>query len=109
MALKIRLTRMGRKKAPYYRIVVADSKYQRDGRFLEILGYYHPLGEEAEKRIRVDEEKTLEWLSNGAKPSETVHSMLSRLGIMKKFHEKRRPTKKSLGASSEQPAPQVST
>lgn len=89
MAVKIRLTRMGRKKSPYYRLVVADSRFQRDGRFLEIIGYYHPLVKEGENQLKINEVKALTWLSRGARPSDTVRSIFSRLGIMKKFHESR--------------------
>lgn len=85
MATKIRLMRMGRKKRPFYRVVVADSKARRDGRFIEILGYYNPLVEPAE--VKVDEEKALKWLSDGAVPTDTVKNILSRAGIIKKFAE----------------------
>ena len=85
MAVKIRLKRMGAKKAPFYRIVVADSRSPRDGRFIEKLGYYNPLKSPAE--IVVDEEITLKWLNNGAIPTDTVRNLLSKAGVMKKFHE----------------------
>ena len=85
MAVKIRLKRMGAKKAPFYRIVVADSRSPRDGRFIEKLGYYNPLKSPAE--IVVDEEITLKWLNNGAIPTDTVRNLLSKSGVMKKFHE----------------------
>jgi len=85
VATKIRLMRMGRKKRPFYRVVVADSKARRDGRFIEILGYYNPLVEPAE--VKVDEEKALKWLSDGAIPTDTVKNILSRAGIIKKFAE----------------------
>ena len=85
MAVKIRLKRMGAKKAPFYRIVVADSRSPRDGRFIEKLGYYNPLTNPAE--IVVDEEITLKWLNNGAIPTDTVRNLLSKAGVMKKFHE----------------------
>lgn len=85
MATKIRLVRMGRKKRPFYRVVVADSRARRDGRFIEILGYYNPLVEPAE--VKVDEEKALKWLSDGAVPTDTVKNILSRAGIIKKFAE----------------------
>ena len=70
MAVKIRLRRMGAKKAPFYRIVVADSRYPRDGRFIEEIGYYNPLTEP--KTFKVDEEKAKKWISNGAQPTDTV-------------------------------------
>ena len=85
MAVKIRLKRMGAKKAPFYRIVVADSRSPRDGRFIEKLGYYNPLKSPAE--IVVDEEITLKWLNNGAIPTDTVKNLLSKTGVMKKFHD----------------------
>ena len=87
MAVKIRLRRMGQKKAPFYRIVAADSRAPRDGRFIEILGFYNPRSNPVE--IKVDEEKVLKWLNNGAQPSDTVRSILSKEGIMKKFHEQK--------------------
>ena len=85
MAVKMRLKRMGAKKAPFYRIVVADSRSPRDGRFIEKLGYYNPLKSPAE--IVVDEEITLKWLNNGAIPTDTVRNLLSKAGVMKKFHD----------------------
>ena len=69
MAVKIRLRRMGAKKTPFYRIVVADSRYPRDGRFIEEIGYYNPLTEP--KTFKVDEEKAKKWISNGAQPTDT--------------------------------------
>ena len=74
MATKIRLRRMGAKKAPFYRVVVADSRSPRDGRFIEEIGYYNPISEPAE--IKIDEEKVLKWLKTGAEPSETVKQLL---------------------------------
>lgn len=85
--VKIRLKRMGAKKAPFYRIVVADSRSPRDGAFIETVGTYNPLTTPAE--IKVDEELTLKWLNNGAIPTDTVRSILSKAGIMKKFHEQK--------------------
>ncbi|TYB34181.1 MAG: 30S ribosomal protein S16 [Flexistipes sinusarabici] len=87
MATKIRLMRMGRKKRPYYRLVVADSRAKRDGRFIEIIGHYNPLPNPTE--YKVDEEKALKWLSDGAVPTDTARSILSRAGIMKKFDEQK--------------------
>lgn len=84
MAVKIRLKRMGAKKNPFYRIVVADSRSPRDGRFIETIGTYNPVAEPAE--IKIDEELALKWLQNGAKPSDTVRSLLSKQGILEKFH-----------------------
>ncbi|HLS67498.1 MAG TPA: 30S ribosomal protein S16 [Pseudogracilibacillus sp.] len=85
MAVKIRLRRMGAKKNPFYRIVVADSRSPRDGRFIEQIGTYNPLLEPAE--VKIDEEKALDWMSKGAKPSDTVRNLFSNEGIMQKFHE----------------------
>ena len=83
MAVKLRLKRMGAKKSPFYRIVAADSRSPRDGRFNEIIGYYNPLTNPVE--VSIDEEKALKWLSTGAQPSDTVRTLLSRQGIIKKF------------------------
>ncbi|MED3762528.1 30S ribosomal protein S16 [Ureibacillus terrenus] len=84
MAVKIRLKRMGAKKSPFYRIVVADSRSPRDGRSIETVGYYNPLTVPA--TVQIDEEKALKWLANGAKPSDTVRNLFSQQGIMEKFH-----------------------
>ena len=85
MAVKLRLKRMGSKKRPFYRIVAADSRSPRDGRFIEIVGTYNPITEPAE--IKIKEDIALKWLNNGAIPTDTVRSLLSNQGIMKKFHE----------------------
>jgi len=87
MAVKMRLKRMGAKKAPFYRIVVADSRSPRDGKFIENVGTYNPIVNPAE--IKVNEEIALKWLNNGAIPTDTVKNILSKAGIMKKFHEQR--------------------
>lgn len=87
MAVKIRLKRMGAKKAPFYRIVVADSRSPRDGKFIEKVGTYNPLTTPAE--INVDEELALKWLKNGAIPTDTVKNILSKAGIMEKFHNEK--------------------
>ena len=78
--VKIRLRRMGAKKAPYYRIVVADSRYPRDGRFIEELGTYDPMKDPAE--IKVDEEEAVKWLRNGALPSDTARALLKKAGVL---------------------------
>ncbi|MBQ9506771.1 MAG: 30S ribosomal protein S16 [Clostridia bacterium] len=78
--VKIRLRRMGAKKAPFYRIVVADSRYPRDGRFIEELGYYDPMTEPA--TVKVDGDKVKEWMSNGAQPTDTVKSLLKKNGVI---------------------------
>jgi len=88
VATKIRLKRMGAKKNPFYRVVIADSRSPRDGRFIEEIGYYDPTTDPA--TIKIDEEKALKWLSNGAKPSDTAKSLLQKQGIMAKFTEIRK-------------------
>ena len=85
MAVKLRLTRMGAKKAPVYRVVAADSRAPRDGRFIEVIGQYNPTANPA--IININEELALKWLNNGAQPSDTVRNLFSKQGIMKKFHE----------------------
>ncbi|MDR4946356.1 30S ribosomal protein S16 [Neobacillus cucumis] len=84
MAVKIRLKRMGAKKTPFYRIVVADSRSPRDGRFIETVGTYNPVAEPA--LVEINEELALKWLKDGAKPSDTVRNLFSNQGIMEKFH-----------------------
>ena len=79
MAVTIRLRRMGAKKAPFYRVVVADSRYPRDGRFIEEIGYYNPLEEPAV--VKVDVEKAQKWIANGAQPTDTVKDLLKRAGV----------------------------
>ncbi len=79
--LKIRLRRMGAKKAPFYRIVVADSRAPRDGAFVEEIGYYNPIANPAE--IKVDNEKAAEWIKNGAQPTDTVRGLLKKSGAIK--------------------------
>ena len=80
MAVKIRLRRTGAKKAPSYRVVVADSRYPRDGRFIEELGYYNPLTEPS--TIKIDLEKAKNWIANGAQPTDTVKSLLKKSNII---------------------------
>jgi len=87
MAVKIRLRREGRKKTPMYRIVVADSKAPRDGRFIEIVGQYQPRGGENAINLKVD--RVEHWLNVGALPTDTVRSLLRRAGVMKARHEAR--------------------
>lgn len=79
MAMKLRLTRLGSKKRPFYRIVAMDSANRRDGRALEYLGYYNPMVDPAE--IKVDSEKVRSWLARGAKPSDTVRALLQKAGV----------------------------
>ena len=80
MAVKIRLRRMGAKKAPFYRVVVADSRYPRDGRFIEELGYYDPTKEPSVVKINGDKAK--EWIANGAQPTDTVKALLKKEGVL---------------------------
>ena len=78
--VKIRLTRTGAKKAPTYRIVVADSRYPRDGRFIDQIGYYNPMTNPAE--VKIDAEKAQKWIKNGAQPTDTVRALLKKSGII---------------------------
>ena len=80
MAVKIRLRRMGAKKAPFYRIVVADSRYPRDGRFIEEIGTYNPVASPSE--VKVDAEKAKQWIANGAQPTDTVKAILKKSGVI---------------------------
>lgn len=84
MAVKMRLKRMGAKKAPFYRVVVADSRSPRDGKFIALIGTYNPLTNPTE--IKINEELALEWLNKGAIPTDTVKNILSKAGIMEKYH-----------------------
>ncbi|MGL4731619.1 MAG: 30S ribosomal protein S16 [Clostridium sp.] len=79
MAVKIRLRRMGAKRAPFYRIVVADSRCPRDGRFIEEIGYYNPTTEPV--TVKIDEEKANKWVNNGAQPTDTVKRLFNNAGI----------------------------
>ena len=88
MAVKLRLKRMGRKKSPFYRIVAADSRMPRDGRFIEELGTYDPRKNPA--KVTIKRENVLAWLGNGAQPSDTVKNILSREGIIKEFAESKK-------------------
>ena len=85
MAVRIRLTRMGSRSKPVYRIVAIDSHTKRDGEYIELVGTYNPLTEP--KSVKINDEIALKWLKNGAIPSDTVRNLLSDAGIMKKFHE----------------------
>lgn len=87
MAVKIRLRRMGAKKNPFYRIVVADSRSPRDGRCIEEIGYYNPLTEP--KTVKIDDEKASNWIKNGAKPTDTVDKLFKENGIYDKLNEKK--------------------
>jgi small subunit ribosomal protein S16 len=80
MAVKIRLRRMGAKKAPFYRVVVADSRFPRDGRFIEEIGYYDPTKEPSV--VKIDAEKAKKWIANGAQPTDTVRGLLKNAGVL---------------------------
>ena len=90
MAVKLRLTRMGAKKRPTYRIVATDSRRPRDGRYLDLIGTYAPVGECA---VKIDHEKALKWLGEGAIPTDTVRNLLSKEGIMKEFADSKKKDK----------------
>jgi len=85
MSVKIRLKRIGTHKKPFYRVIIADSRSPRDGRFIEEIGTYDPVKKDAP--VKVDEGKALDWLKKGAVPTDTVRSLLSKVGIMKQFAE----------------------
>jgi len=85
MATKIRLRRMGAKKNPFYRVVVADSRSPRDGRFIEEIGYYDPT--KNPEVLKIDVEKALKWLASGAQPSDTAKALLRKAGVLEKFHQ----------------------
>jgi small subunit ribosomal protein S16 len=93
MAVKIRLKRMGAKKNPFYRVVVADSRSPRDGRYIESLGHYDSTTQPAV--IKIDEEKAMEWLKKGALPTDTVRDLFSKAGIMQKWDELKRSKKEA--------------
>ena len=88
MAVKLRLTRMGAKKKPMYRIVATDSRKSRDGEYIELVGTYNPLTNPAE--VKINEEVALKWLANGAEVTDTVRSLLSKQGIMKKHADSKK-------------------
>lgn len=100
MTVKIRLKRTGRKKAPSYRVVVADSRSPRDGRIIENIGWYNPRVEPS--AIVINEEKALGWLKNGAQPTESVASLLKRVGIAERFEQMKKAAKP---ASAQEQAP----
>lgn len=83
--VKLRLQRFGKNKAPFYRVVATDSHNPRDGRFIEIIGTYHPTSKIEGDQLKIDEEKALKWLKNGAQPTDTVKSLFTKLGINQKF------------------------
>ncbi|WP_010623650.1 30S ribosomal protein S16 [Companilactobacillus versmoldensis] len=85
MSVKIRMKRMGSKLRPFYRIVVADSRSPRDGRFIEQVGYYNPISQPEE--LKLEDDKIMDWLQKGAQPSDTVRNLLKKDGLMQKYHE----------------------
>ena len=87
MAVKLRLKRMGSKQRPFYRIIAADSRSPRDGRFIESVGTYDPI--KKDENVTVDEEKVLKWLNNGAQPTDTVKSSLTQTGVWAKYKNKK--------------------
>lgn len=98
MSVKIRLKRVGKKKAPSYRVVVADARSPRDGRIIENIGWYNPRVEPS--AIHVDEEKALRWLSNGAQPTESVAMLLKRTGLLGRFDQMKAARKSATAAAA---------
>ena len=88
MAVKLRLKRMGGKQKPFYRIVAADSRFPRDGRFIETVGTYNPIAKPAE--VKIDKELAIKWISNGAQPTDTVKALFKKEGILKEFADAKR-------------------
>ena len=116
MAVKLRLMRMGAKKKPFYRVVAADSRTKRDGKYIELIGTYNPVVNPAE--LKINEELALKWLSNGAIPTDTVKSLFNQVGINEKFHnlknkKSEKPAKKETKAketkTEEKPAKKETT
>ncbi|MCK5439662.1 MAG: 30S ribosomal protein S16 [Gemmatimonadetes bacterium] len=105
MAVRIRLRRMGTKKKPQYRVVVADSRSPRDGRFLDTIGTYNPRVDPAE--INIDRDKALEWLESGAEPSDTARSLLSKVGVWQRFKTGEWPAEAPRPEPAPMPAPEV--
>jgi small subunit ribosomal protein S16 len=105
MSVRIRLRRMGAKKRPFYRVVVADQRSPRDGRFIENIGKYHPL--EDPSLIEIDEERALHWLSVGAQPSNTVRVLMTKIGIWEKYAagKPEKPAKVRKTAKKDEKAP----
>jgi small subunit ribosomal protein S16 len=103
MAVKIRLKRMGAKKRPFYRIVVADARSPRDGRFIELVGYYDPLRDP--KVVKLEDERIRHWMATGAKPSDAVRELLERAGMLPATPRPVRPSQQAAPAPAAQPAP----
>jgi small subunit ribosomal protein S16 len=99
LPVRIRLMRMGMKKRPFYRIVVANSTSPRDGRFIEQVGYYDPMTDPS--TVKIDPEKALKWLRHGAQPTETAASLLKREGVMRRFEEEKAARKAAASSGSE--------
>lgn len=93
MAVKLRLLRMGAKKKPFYRVVAADARTKRDGKYIELVGTYNPIANPAE--IKINEEVALKWLELGAQPTDTVKSLFNKVGINEKFHYAKNAKKES--------------
>lgn len=91
MAVKLRLKRMGAKSKPFYRIVAADSRSPRDGKFIEVVGTYNPVGKD--EQVKIDEEKAMKWLNNGAQPTDTVRNLLSQSGTWAKYRNNKKEGK----------------
>jgi len=91
MAVKIRLKRMGSKQRPFYRVVVADSRSPRDGRFIEEIGTYNPITEPAE--IKIDKDAAIKWIGNGAQPTDTVRALFRKSGILEAIHNSKKESK----------------
>ena len=102
MAVSIRLKRMGRKRRPFYRVVVADSRTRRQGVTIDDLGYYNPMTEPVQ--IKIDEEKALSWLKEGAIPTDTTRSLLSKIGVMRKFRGQDLPAEETAEEVTEEVA-----
>jgi small subunit ribosomal protein S16 len=107
MTVKMRLRRMGRRNRPFYRLVVADSRYPRDGRFIDQVGHYDPLHDPAE--VVIDEEKVMKWLGNGVELSDTVRSILSKEGVLKKWHESTIGGSKKAGSATDKSSAEADT
>ena len=107
MAVKIRLTRIGRHKDPFYRIVAADSRYARDGRYIEQIGYFDP--QNGVENATIDEELALKWLNLGAIPSDTVKAVFSKKGLMAKYAESKKPAAKAEKKPAKKPAAKKTT
>jgi small subunit ribosomal protein S16 len=104
LSVKIRLRRIGAKKHPFYRLVVADTRSPRDGKFIEILGTYDPMTEPV--KLNIDQEKVKAWLKKGARPSDTARAFLIDLGLLPKESAKKRPTKPPKAAAKAEGAPE---